>query len=309
MTTLPVRLDAELLAVETRGLEKRYGSVQALSGVDVQVPEGSVYLLVGPNGAGKSTLLRTLLDLVRPTAGAASVFGLDCQHDGPRVRAQIGYVPEHSDSGYGWMTVGRLMEHQMRFFPAWDVDYAGRLADAFDLRLEQRFGKLSKGQARRVQLAMALAHRPPLLVLDEPTDGLDPVMRDELLGVLADHLAETPTTMLVSTHLVHEVEGLADHLAVIRNGELRAQVTRSELQNRLRRYRAEVPAGWGGSPALNGAVLRRVDSEREILWTVWGEERAVVEALTSAGATVREAAPLTLEDAALALLSRKETAR
>ncbi len=307
MTPLPTRLGDGAFAVATRGLTKRFGGETALDGVELQVPEGALYVLVGPNGAGKSTTLRVLLDLVRADAGTAEVFGMDPATRGPQVRARIGYVPEGHDWGYGWMRVGRLMEHHAVYFPRWDREYAARLARAFDLRLDRPFGKLSKGQARRAQLAMALAHRPPLLVLDEPTDGLDPVMRDETLGLLAEHLAETPTTVLVSTHLVHEVDGLADHLGVIRDGRLVAQMPRGLLHRNLRSYRAEVPEGWSGAPGLNGSVVRRSGTGREIRWSVWGEEREVAEHFARAGATVRAAAPLTLEQAALALLSRKDS--
>jgi ABC-2 type transport system ATP-binding protein len=280
-----------------------------VEGVDLQIPEGSVYLLIGPNGAGKTTLLRILLDLVRADSGTAELLGLDSRREGPRLRAQVGYVPERHDWGYGWMTVGRLLRHHSVYHPGWDADYARHLAAAFDIRMEQRYGKLSRGQGRRVQLVMALAHRPPVLVFDEPTDGLDPVMRDEMMGVLAEHLAETPTTVLISTHLVHEFERLADHVGVIRGGVLRAQMPLDRLRRGLRRYRAEVPEGWRGVESLNGAVLRRAGSAREILWTVWGDEAEVVNALSSAGATVREAAALSLEEATIALLSRKESAR
>ena len=206
-SVLPTHLGDGAFAVATRGLRKQFGKEVALRGIDLQVPEGAVYVLVGPNGAGKSTTLKILLDLVRADAGAAEVFGLDPRARGPDVRAQIGYVPERHDWGYGWMRVGRLLEHHAAFYPRWDPQYAAHLARAFELRMDRKFGKLSKGQGRRVQLAMALAHRPPLLLLDEPTDGLDPVMRDETLGLLAEHLAETPTTVLISTHLVHEIEG------------------------------------------------------------------------------------------------------
>jgi ABC-2 type transport system ATP-binding protein len=304
---LPIHLGNGPFAVVTQELTKCFGRETALAGVDLQVPEGAVYVLVGPNGAGKSTTLRVLLDLVRADTGTAEVFGLDPRTRGPEVRAQVGYVPERHDWGYGWMRVGRLLEHHAVFFPTWDREYAAHLARAFDLRLDRKFGKLSKGQARRVQLALALAHRPRLLLLDEPTDGLDPVMRDETLGLLAEHIAETPTTMLISTHMVHEVERLADHLGVMRDGRLVAQVPRDLLHRMLRRYRADVPEGWSGVPDLNGTVLRRGGIGREIQWSVWGEERDVAERLTRAGATVRDAAPLTLEDAALALLSRKES--
>jgi ABC-2 type transport system ATP-binding protein len=307
--TLPVRLEEGPLAVRTSALSKRYGGVPALESVDLQLPEGSVYLLVGPNGAGKTTLLRILLDLVRADSGNAELLRIDSRREGPRLRAQVGYVPERHDWGYGWMTVGRLLQHHSVYYRTWDGDYARHLAAAFDIPMEQRYGRLSKGQGRRVQLVMALAHRPPVLVFDEPTDGLDPVMRDEMMGMLAEHLAETPTTVLVSTHLVHEFERLADYVGVIRAGVLRAQMPLDLLRRGLRRYRAEVPEGWRATEALNGTVLHRAGSAREILWTVWGDEAEVVSTLSAAGATVREAATLSLEDATIALLSRKESAR
>jgi ABC-2 type transport system ATP-binding protein len=302
-SVLPTQLGDAPLAVETRGLAKRFGKLTALDGVDLQVPRGAVYVLVGPNGAGKSTTLGTLLDLVRPDAGTVRVLGMEPRAQGPKVRAQVGYVPERPDWGHGWMRVGRLLRHHARFYPSWDDEYAAHLARAFDLRPDRPLGRLSKGQARRVHLTLALAHRPPLLVLDEPTDGLDPVMRDETLGLLAEHVAETGATVLISTHLVHEVDRLADHVGVLRGGRLSAQTTRGELHRMLRRYRAEVPDGWQGAPDLNGAVVRRGGVGREIQWSVWGDEREVVRSLSAAGATVRDAAPLTLEDAAVALLS------
>jgi ABC-2 type transport system ATP-binding protein len=157
-----------------------------------------------------------------------------------------------------------------------------------------------------VQVVLALAHRPPLLILDEPTDGLDPLAREATLSVLAEHMAETPSTLLISTHLVHETERLADHIGVLVNGELRAQLPIAELERMLRRYRAEVPEGWAGA-GLDGAVVRRSGRGREIQWTVWGDEREVRERFTAAGASVREATALSLEEAALSLLSGGET--
>lgn len=295
------------LAVSTQGLVKSYGEVVALQGVDLQVPEGAVYVLAGANGAGKTTLLEILLDLVQPDDGTASVFGLDCRGRGPEARAQIGYVSARPDWGHGWMPVGRLMEHHAAFYPTWDDAYAARLAELFALPLDRKFGTLSKGFARRVQLVLALAHRPPLLLLDEPTDGLDRVVRDELIGILVEHIAETSTTILVSTHLIYEVDPLADHLGVLRDGRLVAQLSRDRLHRMLRRYRAEVPEGWTAPTYLEKAVLRRIGSGREIHWVVWGEEAEVAGHLTRSGATLREAAPLTLDDAVLALLRPSNT--
>jgi ABC-type multidrug transport system ATPase subunit len=302
-TALPTRLPDGDLAVETRGLVKKFGDQVALNDVSLQVPVGAVYLLVGPNGAGKSTSLKILLDLMRADQGLAQVFGLDSRDDAPQARANTGYVPERPDWGYGWMRVGRLLEHHALYYPTWDPTYAAHLATKFELRLDRKVGALSKGQARRVHLTMALAHRPPLLLLDEPTDGLDPLMRDETLGVLADHLAETQTTVIISTHHVEEVERLADHIGVLRSGVLRAQMSRTDLNSGLRRYLVDVPDAWQGAPSLNGTVLRRVTAPREVQWTVWGPEHEIVQKLSSAGGTVREVVPLSLLDATLALLN------
>jgi ABC-2 type transport system ATP-binding protein len=302
-SALPTRLTDGAHAASTSGLTKRFGDQVALNDVSLQVPVGAVYLLVGPNGAGKSTTLKILLDLVRADKGVAEVMGLDCRTRAPVVRANVGYVPERPDWGYGWMRVGRLLEHHAAYYPSWDANYASMLAQKFDLRLDRKMGVLSKGQARRVHLTMALAHRPPVLLLDEPTDGLDPFMRDETLGVLADHLAESQTTVVLSTHHVEEVERLADHIGVLRHGELRAQMSRADLDAGLRRYRVEVPDGWAGAASLNGTVLRRVASPREVQWTIWGPEKDVAQELTSAGGTVREVVPLSLLDATLALLN------
>ena len=294
-------------AVETRGVSKSYGRRVALGGLDLRVPRGSVYVLVGPNGAGKTTTLRILLDLVRADSGTAEVLGHDTVRAGPQVRALSGYLPERQDAGYGWMKVQQLLDHHASYRSSWDAAYAARLMERLEVRDHTRFGKLSKGEARRVQLVMALAHRPPLLLLDEPTDGLDPVMRDEALGLLSDHLAETETTLIISTHLVYEVEGLGDQLGVLKAGVLRAQLDRETLRRRLRRYTLEVPEDWPGVPELDGSIVRRSGRGREVAWTVWGDEVDVVGRLRSGGANVREVDPLTLEEAAVALMAMRES--
>ncbi len=293
------------LSVETSGVAKRFGSRVALAGLDLVVPRGSVYVLVGPNGAGKTTTLRILLDLVRADAGSASVLGRDTVSEGSAVRALTGYVPERQDAGYAWMKVEQLLDYHAGYRTAWDSSYARELMGRLEVATHTRFGKLSKGEARRVQLVMALAHRPPVLLLDEPTDGLDPVMREEAVRLLANHVAETACTLLVSTHLVYEVEGLGDRLGVLREGRLLAQLDRDTLRSRLRRYTLEVPEGWGGVPELSERVVRRNGTGREVAWTVWGEEREVVERLGAGGSTVRSVDPLTLEESAVALLAMR----
>jgi ABC-2 type transport system ATP-binding protein len=201
------------------------------------------------------------------------------------------------------MTAGRLMQHVAACYPAWDRAYAEQLCDVFGVLLDRKVGTISKGEMRRLQFVLALAHRPPLLLLDEPTDGLDPVVRNRALATLAEHLSDTPTTVLISTHHIHEVESLADHVGVLREGRLVAQMSRDELQQTVRRYRLEVTEGWQAPPELQIANLRRSSSGREVQCTPIGEEREVTARLAGAGAAVRDVTSLTLEEAALALLS------
>ena len=303
---LPNTSDDGRLAVRTEGLRKSFGKQTALQGVDLRVPEGAVYVLVGPNGAGKSTLIHVLMNLIRADSGTAQVLGLDPNRSGAGVRAQIGFVPEDHRGGYSWMTAGQLLQHQAAYYSTWDEQYFDRLTGHFSLRLDQPFGSLSKGQARRVQLAMALAHRPRLLLLDEPTDGLDPIVRDETLGLLAEHLADSPTTVFMSTHRVYEVEKIADHVGLLREGKLVKQLSTRELHSRLLKYRLKVPEGWPGSSELDSAVVRKNGRGREVEWTVWGDESEITSRFSDAGITVHDVSAITLEQAAISLLTRRE---
>ena len=293
-------------AVTTHGISKRYGRETALDDVNLRVPEGAVYVLVGANGAGKSTTLKVLMNLERADAGTAEIHGLDTVRHGPEARAQVGYVPERPGHGYRWMTCRGLLKHVAAYYPTWDHPYADRLSLAFGLRLDRKVATLSKGESRRLQLVLALAHRPPVLLLDEPTDGLDPVVRSRTLSLLAEHLADSPTTILISTHQIHELESLAEHVGVLRDGRLVAQMSRDELQRTVGRYRVEVPMGWQATHELQAAGVRP-NGVREAQWTLVGDQRELIDRLTLAGALVREVQPLALEDAALAFLAQEVT--
>jgi ABC-2 type transport system ATP-binding protein len=218
------------------------------------------------------------------------------------VRAQVGYVPERQDAPYRSMTCARLLRHAAAYYAGWDDAYADHLTRALGVRLQRRAGELSKGEARRLQLVLALAHRPPLLLLDEPTDGLDPVVRRRALALLAEHLADAPTTVLISTHHLHEMESLADHVGVLRHGRLVAQMPREELQRTVRSYQLEVPDGWQAPRELQVSGLRRSSAGRDVRCTLVGAEREVTRRLAVTGARVRQVSTLALEDAALAFL-------
>ena len=301
------KVEPRTVAVRTDGLIKRFGREAALDGVDLSVPAGAVYLLAGTNGAGKSTLLRTLLNLERPDGGAAAVLGLDSSASGPKVRANTGYVPETGEGTYGWMRAGRFLAYHAGFHPGWDEQYAQQLVRLLDVRLESRIGTLSKGQARRVQIVAALAYRPPLLLLDELTDGLDPLAREEVLGLFAAHLADTGATAILSTHLVAEVETLVDHVGVLRSGRLVAQAPAEQLLERLQRYELDAPEGWEPTGALQALVLRRESGPGKAERLVGaGREADVAAAVAESGASIRQASRLGLAEAIPILLQSEK---
>jgi ABC-2 type transport system ATP-binding protein len=291
------------MAVQTTNLSKSYGNQPALDRVNLAVPEGAFYVLVGANGAGKSSVFRILLNLERPTSGTASVFGLDTGSYAPQARAAIGYVPEQQESPYPWMTCGRLLQHVAAYYTSWESSYAEHLVNSLGIRMERKTGTLSKGEQRRLQLVMAMAHRPRLLLLDEPTEGLDPVARRSLLTLLSEHLSDSPTTVVVSTHHVHEVDTLADYIGALHAGRMVAQMSRDEVERDIRRYLLELPDNWKAPTGLHATPLRKSTHGSDAMWTIIGDEGEITARLTHSGARVRDAQALSFDDAALALLT------
>lgn len=296
----PANSDAGL-AVATRALSKLYGRSTALKDVELRVPEGAVYMLAGENGAGKSTLLRLLLNLERPTSGQAEVTGLATDRQGARVRARVGYVPEGFGMGPSWLTIGRWFAERAVYYPAWDAEYAAALCQRLDIDVSRRIGQLSKGQARRAQIVAALAHRPPLLLLDEPSDGLDPAARDTVLELISDHLSQTGCTILASTHLIYELDALVDQVGVLSHGRLTAQIPRDALRETVKSYRIRAPEGWETASDITD-VLHRGQFGREHSWVIRGDEAEVGARITASGGEVRDVAPLTLHDAVVHLM-------
>jgi len=200
-------------------LTRRFGAKTALASVSLSLPRGAVYGLVGANGAGKTTLIKHLLGLLRAESGSVRVFGLDPVADPVAVLSRIGYLSEENDLP-GWMRVDELIRYTRAFYPAWDDGYAEELREAFALDPAARIKNLSKGQKARMGLLLALAHRPELLVLDEPSSGLDPIVRRDILGAVIRTIAHEGRTVLFSSHLLGEVEQVADHVTMISQGRI-----------------------------------------------------------------------------------------
>ena len=200
-------------------LTRHFGGKTALSAVSLSVACGAVYGLVGANGAGKTTLIKHILGLLRAESGSVRVFGLDPVADPVGVLSRIGYLSEENDLP-GWMRVEELIRYQRAFYPRWDDAYAEELRQTFALETTAKIKILSKGQKARAGLLIALAHRPELLVLDEPSSGLDPIVRRDILGAVIRTIADEGRTVLFSSHLLEEVEQVADHVTMISEGRI-----------------------------------------------------------------------------------------
>jgi ABC-2 type transport system ATP-binding protein len=198
---------------------RRFGAKRALDAVTLNIPRGGVYGLVGANGAGKTTLIKHILGLLRAESGSVRVFGRDPVKDPPGVLSRIGYLSEENDLP-GWMRVDELVRYSKAFYPSWDDGYAEELRKTFGLDQAAKIKNLSKGQKARAGLLIALAYRPELLLLDEPSSGLDPIVRRDILAAVIRTIAEEGRTVLFSSHLLDEVEQVADHVTMIQEGRI-----------------------------------------------------------------------------------------
>jgi ABC-2 type transport system ATP-binding protein len=205
--------------IDIAALTRRFDDKAALASVSLALPRGGVYGLVGANGAGKTTLIKHILGMMRAESGTVRVFGRDPVADPVGVLSRIGYLSEQNDLP-GWMSVAELVRYSRAFYPAWDDGYAEQLRHSFALDPAAKIKTLSKGQKARAGLLIALAHRPELLVLDEPSSGLDPIVRKDILGAILRTIADEGRTVLFSSHLLEEVEQVADHVTMINRGSI-----------------------------------------------------------------------------------------
>lgn len=223
--------EAKSATIRTENLCKRYRSVNALDHLNLEVPEGAIYALVGPNGAGKTTAIKILMNIFRATSGTAQVLGMDSRKVAGRAFERIGYVSENQELPL-WMTVEMFLAYLRPFYPTWDRGLETELVRNFELPLNRKLKALSRGMRMKAALAGSLAYRPPLIVMDEPFSGLDPLVRDQLIEAILE-LAEE-STVFVSSHDLAEIEGLASHVGFLDNGRLRFSEEMSSLAARFR---------------------------------------------------------------------------
>ncbi len=195
-------------------LSQGYGHRSVLHDVSLQIPSGQTLALLGRNGAGKTTLIRTLLGLLSPASGSVEVLGLNPAVNPVQVRSRIGYLAE-DQAMHGWMTADEMARFLAPFYPTWDASYAQQLLDRFAVPRQVRIKNLSKGESVRLGLSLALAHRPEVVIIDDPALGLDPITRKQFNRDVIEHLQAEGRTVLYSSHLLYEVEAVADAVAIL----------------------------------------------------------------------------------------------
>ena len=276
--------------VHVAEVTRRFGATTALDTVTVSVPRGTVYGLVGANGAGKTTLIKHVMGLLRAESGSVRVFGLDPVAEPVGVLSRIGYLSEENDLP-GWMRVDELVRYSRALYPGWDDAYAEELRQAFALDPAARIKTLSKGQKARAGLLVALAHRPELLVLDEPSSGLDPIVRRDILGAVIRTIAHEGRTVLFSSHLLDEVEQVADHVTMINRGRVALSAPLDDMKQAHRCLTVRFDPPRRRPPDVDG-VLRWDGGGQD--WTaICGDRSGELQAAIAAsgGRIVAERAP------------------
>ena len=280
--------------IKIANLTRRFGNQKALDDVTLKVEPGIVFGLVGENGAGKTTLIKHLLGLLRAQTGTVSVFDLDPVKDPPGVLGKIGYLSEDRDLPE-WMRVGELMRYTQAFYPGWDRDYARELVQTFRLDEREKIKRLSRGKKAQAALLTALAHRPQLLVLDEPSSGLDPVVRRDILGAIIRTVADEGRTVFFSSHLLDEVERVADQVAMIHHGRIILRGGLWEIKNRYRTVDLHYEAPPQEPPELPGMLSRK---GRDKEWTLlcMADPEEIKSAANQRGAIIAGESTPTLEE-------------
>lgn len=290
-------------AISVRSLSKRFQKKVAVNDISFSVPSGSICGLVGPNGAGKTTTIRILLDLLGRDSGIVSVLGLDPSRKPFEILSRIGYVPEKYHI-YNWMQVQQVLDFAAGVYPRWDWNQCKQVNVILDLPIDRKVKDLSRGELAKLALLIALGHTPELLILDEPTSGLDPLIRREFLTAIIGLLKDANRTVFFSTHILSDVERVADRVIVMNEGLIVADDTLDALRRRFCKVSLLFNSPPGEDFDIPGA--RRVEKGlREWVAIFEGAERDITK-LTS-GMPIADAVtqPMTLEDVFIELVNRK----
>ena len=278
--------------IQIKNVSKSFDGFMALDGISIHVPKGGIYGLVGPNGSGKSTLIRNIMGIYRPDSGEIEVDG-QAVYENPAVKETIAYIPD--DIFYFLQsTVKDLMKYYRGIYPRFDTERYEKLKEVFKLDENMPIRRMSKGMQKQAAFWLCMCMRPKVMVLDEPVDGLDPVMRRQVWSIIMSDVAEHGTTVLVSSHNLRELEDVCDHVGIIDHGRLLLERSLSELQENISKIQIALPEGKELPEGLD--ILHTATTGRLRTVIVRGEPQKVLLALQECEPLFMDALPLSLEE-------------
>lgn len=278
--------------IEVRNVTKEFDGFRALDDMSMTVQTGSVYGLVGPNGAGKSTIIRHLTGIYRQDAGEIKIDGAPV-FENPEVKSRIAYIPDDIFY-YANASIREMMDFYRSIYPHFDAERFKKLADVFGLDPKRQMRRLSKGMQKQAAFWIAVSLRPEILILDEPVDGLDPVMRRQIWSIIMADVAENGTTVLVSSHNLRELEDVCDSVGIMNKGKIMIERSLNELQENIVKIQLALPDGESLPEGLD--ILHKSSTGRLQSLIMHGTQEELTEKLQSAHPLFIDAVPLTLEE-------------
>ena len=278
--------------IEVRNVMKEFDGFRALDDMSMTVPTGAVYGLVGPNGAGKSTIIRHLTGIYRQDAGEITIDGAPV-FENPEVKSRIAYIPDDIFY-YANASIREMMDFYRSIYPHFDAERFKKLADVFGLDPKRQMRRLSKGMQKQAAFWIAVSLRPEILILDEPVDGLDPVMRRRIWSIIMADVAENGTTVLVSSHNLRELEDVCDSVGIMNKGKIMIERSLNELQENIVNIQLALPDGESLPEGLD--ILHKSNTGRLQSLIMHGTQEELTEKLQSAHPLFIDAVPLTLEE-------------
>jgi len=288
--------------IDVKDLSRTFADKKALDGVSFSAAAGQVYGLVGSNGAGKTTLLKHMLGLLRATAGSVRIFGLDPVRDPAGVLSRVGYLSEERDLPE-WMRIDELLRYTQAYHPTWDAAYARELLETFALDPKKKIKDLSKGMRAQAGLIAAVAHRPELLILDEPSSGLDAMVRRDILDAIVRAVADDGRTVIFSSHLLDEVERMSDHVTLMQQGRVTLSGILDDVRRDYQRSRVRFAEHFDQPPVIDTALAMEGGGRT---WSVIhsGSIEQFRHSVHACGGEVVESRDATLEEIFLARAGR-----
>ena len=281
------------IAIQTEGLTKIFGKQMAVNNLNMEVKIGSVYGFLGPNGAGKTTTIKMLLGLIRSSFGTSSLLGCNSTKLSPQLKQKIGYVAENQRM-YLWMRVSEIIRYTAPLYPTWDKNYCNELITKLELPMDKKIGELSKGMKIKLALLLAISYKPNLLILDDPSSRLDPVARHEILENIISIIDEGNRTVFFSSHLLDEVERVADDIGIIDRGKLKISMSLQALKSSVKKVRMIFDNQIPEILDIKG-ILSRKRQGRELSITIENFDDGILEKLKKY-CTKTEVIDLSLQD-------------